>query len=196
MLGDSSHVPILVWYGKNRRYIVCTVQSRNYVVQGLGNKRIHRRRVNYSVIEGGGYENNEMRPLTSVKMEEILSMTGPFLYLETNRSRPLCEKQLAANSTAMARYRRSSFSGQHVWCLRTSYADILERKTGGQSPMPRKRLQNRVNWLTLVRIWLYHRFPKTYWLNEQFAVHTYLHVKFLTHPRPLSPVWQHLCALS
>ena len=51
------------------------------VVRG---QRIYRSVVNYSEIEGS-FEFDRFR-VTSVKMEEVLSMVGPFLHRETNGS--------------------------------------------------------------------------------------------------------------
>jgi len=56
-------------------------------------RRIYRNRVNCSLIEGSDEYTDRFR-ITSVKMEEHLSMGGPFLYRETNRSRSASEKQL------------------------------------------------------------------------------------------------------
>jgi hypothetical protein len=55
--------------------------------------RIYRNRVNCSVMEGSD-EYTDRFCLTSVKMEELLSMGGPFLHRQTNRSRAAGEKQL------------------------------------------------------------------------------------------------------
>jgi len=44
---------------------------------------------------------------TAMKMAELLSMGGPFLHQETNQSHTLNSEGVAANSTALARYRRS-----------------------------------------------------------------------------------------
>ena len=55
-------------------------------------QRIYRSRVNYSEMEVS--DEYDRFPLTSVKMEELLSMAGPFLHQETNCSCVLSEKQL------------------------------------------------------------------------------------------------------
>ena len=49
--------------------------------------------MNYSEIEGSDEFTGRFR-LTSVKMEEFLSMGGPFLHRETNRSGAVNEKRL------------------------------------------------------------------------------------------------------
>jgi len=56
-------------------------------------RRIYRNRVNCSVMEASDEYTDRFR-LTSVKMEEFLSVGGPFLHRETERSRAASEKQL------------------------------------------------------------------------------------------------------
>ena len=60
------------------------------VIQG---QRINRNRMNYNEMEDSDEHNNTFC-LTSLKMEEIFSMVGPFLQRETNQSHALNEKQL------------------------------------------------------------------------------------------------------
>ena len=56
-------------------------------------RSIYRNRMNYSEMEGSDDYTDRFR-LTSVKMEELLSVGGRSLHRETNRSRTPSEKQL------------------------------------------------------------------------------------------------------
>jgi len=67
--------------------------------------------VNYIEMEGS-YEYADRFCQTAVKMAELLCMAGPYLHQETNRSHALKSEAVAANNTALARYRRAvSFLG-------------------------------------------------------------------------------------
>jgi len=78
----------------------------------------------------GIYEGTDRFRLTTVKMEELLSMVGPFY---TRKTTEVCFKweSVAKNSTALARYRRTlSFSGcPGTVCLMPMYVFLFSSLT-------------------------------------------------------------------
>jgi len=72
--------------------------------------------VNYSEIEGSDEFTDRFR-LTSVRMEKLLCVVGPFLHWENQPKSRFKWEAVATNSTTLARYRTISFSGWHTQCV-------------------------------------------------------------------------------